>query len=201
MNNSLPKPVFAIVLAAGSASRFGSTKQLAEIDGMPLVQRASAMAAEACGVNTALVVGHDWQAVTTAGGPIQGFLVVNENHADGLGTSLAQAVRSVRHVAHAVVVLLADQAMITAQHVQALRDAWSGASNEIVATAYSGTTGAPVLFPGACFDELAALQGDAGGRHLLKDNRFVVKTVLFEPAAVDVDTPADLRRASRSARS
>jgi len=189
------------VLAAGSASRFGSTKQLAEIDGVTLVQRASAMATEACGANTALVVGHDWQAVAQACSPMQGFLIVNDNHADGLGASLAQAVQSVRHVAHAIVVLLADQAMIRAQHVQALSDTWSGASDEIVATAYADTIGAPVLFPRTCFDELAALQGDAGGRHLLKDSRFVVKTVIFEPAAVDIDTLDDLRRASRSARS
>jgi molybdenum cofactor cytidylyltransferase len=125
---------------------------------------------------------------------LRGFLIVNDNYCDGLGTSIARAVRSVQHVAQAVVVLLADQPMITADHVQALCDAWSGAEDEIVATAYANTTGAPVLFPRACFDELAALQGDAGGRHLLNDQKFQVKRVVFEPAAVDVDTPADLER-------
>ena len=194
MSNPLPNSVFAIVLAAGSASRFGSSKQLALIDGIPLVQRTALVAAEVCGDNTVLVTGHNRQAVSEACSPLRGFLVVNEDYADGLGTSLAKAVRSVRHTAQAIIVLLADQAMVTAQHVQALCDAWTGADNEIVATAYANTTGAPVLFPRGCFDDLVALQGDSGGRHLLADERFQVKTIVFEPAAIDIDTPDDLLR-------
>lgn len=200
MNIPDSKPVFAIVLAAGVASRFGSTKQLAELDGVALVRRATEMAAKVCGDNTALVLGHDWQAVAAACNPMRGFLIVNTDYADGLGTSLATAVQSVHHVAQAIIVLLADQALISAQHVQTLLDTWSGASNEIVATAYADTAGAPVLFPRDCFAELAALQGDAGGRHLLTDERFSTRTVVCEHAAVDIDTPEDLRRISRNAR-
>ncbi len=184
--------VFAVVLAAGSASRYGSVKQLAEIDGVPLVHRATSIAAEACGNCIVLITGHEWQAVSAGCAPLPGFLIVNECHADGLGTSIAAAARSVRHVAQAIVVLLADQAMITAEHIQALCDAWSGAENEIVATAYADTVGAPVLFPSDCFDELAKLRGDSGGRHLLSDDRFNVTKIVFEPAAVDIDTPDDL---------
>jgi len=184
--------IFAVVLAAGSASRFGSVKQLAEIEGVPLVHRAVRTAAEVCGDRTALITGHAWEAVSEACVPLPGFLVVNENHAEGLGTSIAAAVRSVRHATQAIVVLLADQPMITAQHIQALCDAWSGADDEIVATEYAGKVGAPVLFPRGCFEELVMLKGDTGGRHLLSDDRFNVTKIVFEPAAIDVDTPADL---------
>ena len=51
----MDKPVFAVVLAAGSSSRFGSTKQLAEINGTPLVQQALNLAIEVCGDKTVLV--------------------------------------------------------------------------------------------------------------------------------------------------
>lgn len=192
--------MFAIVLAAGSASRFGSTKQLAELDGVTLVRRATETATAVCGDNTVLVLGHDWRAVAAASSPMRGYLVVNTDYADGLGTSLAKAVQALHHVAQAIIVLLADQALISAQHVQTLHESWSGASDEIVATAYADTAGAPVLFPRDCFAELAALQGDSGGRHLLTDQRFRVRTVVYEPAAVDVDTPDDLRQISRNAR-
>ncbi len=188
----MDKPVFAVVLAAGSSSRFGSTKQLAEINGTPLVQQALNLAIEVCGDKTVLVVGHDWKAVTEACGPSPGFLIVNDHYADGLGTSIAQAVRSIQHQARAVIVLLTDQALVTAAHVQALHDAWSGADDEIVATAFSKTAGPPVLFPRACFADLAILHGDAGGRHLLDDKRFRVKKIVFESAAVDIDPPEDL---------
>jgi molybdenum cofactor cytidylyltransferase len=193
--------VFAAVMAAGSASRFGSSKQLAELDGTPLVQRALDIAAAACDRQTALVVGHNWEAVIAVCDPLPDFFVCNDDYGVGFGTSIAQAVRSLQHVAHAIIVLLADQPLITAEHLRALQTAWSGAENEIVATAYAGTTGTPVLFPRACFKDLAILDGDVGARQLLSDRRFHVKTIAFEPAAADVDTPEDLRRISRNARS
>jgi molybdenum cofactor cytidylyltransferase len=194
VSKSTRKSVFAAVLAAGASSRFGSSKQLAEINGVSLVRQALDSAVAACGANTVLVVGHDWKAVSAMCTASPGFLIVNNNYSDGLGTSVAQAVRSIQHAADAIIVMLADQALVTAEHVQAITAAWCGADNEIVATAFEETIGPPVLFPRACFDELAALQGDAGGRHLLSDDRFTVKTIVFEPAAVDIDTPDDLKK-------
>ena len=164
--------VFALVLAAGSASRFGSTKQLAEIDGVPLVRRATDAAARVCGNHVALVVGHDWQAVSDAGLAAGGFLVCNDRYADGLGSSIAQGVRSLRHVADAVLVMLADQPLVTADHLRAIVQAWSGAGDEIVATEFDGSNGPPVLFGRDCFDELAKLTADSGGKHVLSDTRY-----------------------------
>jgi molybdenum cofactor cytidylyltransferase len=198
--NSNDKKVFGVVLAAGAASRFGSTKQLAEIDGTTLVQRSHDVAIDACGSSTVLVVGHDWQAVRDACELAGGFLIVNQEYNSGLGTSIAQAVRSVQHVADAIVVLLADQVLITSEHVRALVAAWDGAHDRIVATAYADTVGAPVLFPSGCFADLAKLEGDSGGRQLLSDERFQVTEIVFEAAAVDIDTPDDLKQISHNAR-
>ena len=159
---------------------------------MPLVRHAVDVASDACHPNTVLVLGHDWRAVADACMPLQGFIVVNERHAEGLGSSIARAARSLRHVADAVIVLLADQPLVSAAHVRALRDTWGGADDEIVATAYAATVGVPALFASGCFDDLANLQGDAGARRLMTDERFHVRKINFEAAAVDVDTRADL---------
>jgi molybdenum cofactor cytidylyltransferase len=190
----MPNAVFAVVLAAGSAKRFGTTKQLEPFGGKPLVRRAADLACEMCGDHTVLVVGHDWRAVTAAARDESGYLVHNERHADGFGTSISLAVRCVAHAASAILLLLADQPLITPQHLASLCDAWSGADDEIIATAFAGTSGPPVLFPRATFAELARLEGDQGARHLLRDNRYRTRTVIFEPAATDVDTQDDLRQ-------
>ncbi len=190
----MPNAVFAVVLAAGSAKRFGATKQLERVGGQPLVRRAVDLAYEMCGDHTVLVVGHDWRAVTAAARDDSGYLVYNERHEDGFGTSISLAVRCVAHAASAILLLLADQPLITAQHLASLCEAWSGADDEIIATAFAGTKGPPVLFPRATFAELARLEGDQGAQHLLRDGRYRTRTVIFEPAATDVDTKADLRR-------
>ena len=109
--------VYAIVLAAGSATRFGSSKQLAEWNGEKLVRRAAAVAMESCGARTLLVVGHNWKAVHSACQPLSGFFVINDQYEAGIGSSLALAVRSIRQLAKAIVVLLADQPLVTTEHV------------------------------------------------------------------------------------
>jgi len=174
--------------------RFGTTKQLATIDGIPLVRHALANAHIACGDNTALVLGHDWQAVSEACAPLHGFLIYNDRYEEGLGTSIAQATRSLRHVARAIVVLLADQPRITPAHLQSLCTSWSGADDEIVATSFANTLGPPVLFPRGCFAELAMLTGDQGARKLLDSGRYRVTLVDFPDAAIDIDRPEDLQR-------
>jgi molybdenum cofactor cytidylyltransferase len=132
---------------------------------------------------------------------MQGFVVRNEDYASGIGSSLATAIKAVQHTANAVVVLLADQVMIGTEHVQALCNEWSGADDEIVATTYAGTAGAPVLFPRGCFDDLMALSGDNGGRHLLSDDRYRVREVACEAGAIDIDTPEDLTQTVHNVRS
>jgi molybdenum cofactor cytidylyltransferase len=164
------------------------------VEGVPLVKHACSAAAGACGSRTILVTGHDWLAVATACAPIEGFLVRNDDFAAGIGGSIALGVRCVRHAADAVLVILADQPRITAAHLSALIDHWSGADDEIVATAFAGTTGPPVLFPRDCFAELAQLGGDSGAKSLLSNPRYTVRSIPFEPAAIDIDTPADLDR-------
>ncbi len=200
MTTKTTKGVYTVVLAAGAASRFGSSKQLAELDGIALVNRATQIATKSCDSRNLLVVGHHWHAVYSACDPLPGFLIVNDQHETGIGSSISLAVRSIRHIARAIVILLADQPLITPAHVAALIDYWSGDDKEIVATAYADTMGAPALFPTGCFGDLAALAADNGAQTLLGDTRFRVQTIQFEDAAVDIDTMEDLIKLRRSAR-
>jgi CTP:molybdopterin cytidylyltransferase MocA len=193
--------VYAIVLAAGSAKRFGSSKQLAEWNGEALVRRAARLAMQSCGARTLLVVGHNWQAVHSACLPLSGCFVINNQHATGIGSSLALAVSSIRHAAKAIVVLLADQPLVTTQHIAALIDKWSGDPLQIVATAYANTSGVPALFASGTFDKLGALCGDQGARKLLVDPEFDVREIEFAAAATDIDTVADLSSLPRNAHS
>ena len=185
--------MFAIVLAAGSASRYGRSKQLEDFKGMSLVRRATELAREVCGDNTILVTGHDSAAVARAAGDAARFLVVNDRYAEGMGGSIAVAAKAVSHAADGILLMLADQPLITVSHLQALRDGWSGAADEIVATSFSDAIGPPVLFPRSTFPALAQLSGDHGARSVLQDVRFTVKTIRFEGALVDIDTPEDLK--------
>ena len=190
-------PLFAIVLAAGEARRFGSGKQLARLDGEPLVRRAVRAAEAVCGANTVTVVGRQWQPVLAAANPLAGFAVLNDDPAAGMASSLIAGLAAVDTVASAVLLLLADQPLVGEAHLEALIAAWQQSPASIVCSSHAGVLSPPVVFPADCFSELAALSGDRGARSLLSRHSDRVIDIPDDGVAVDVDTLEDLAVAER----
>lgn len=189
----MPDPsVYAVILAAGGASRFGSPKQLAELDGVPLVARAVRAARTACGSRHLLVCGAEWQRVAIAAGLQQGFFCINDDWQSGLGTSIGCGVSRVAKTADAVLLMLADQPRVGDQHLCELVERWTAAPQAIVATAYAGTRGTPAVFPRRDFGALCTLAGDRGAKALIEAEAGRVTAVDCEDAACDVDRPEDL---------
>lgn len=186
--------IFAVVLAAGRARRYGATKQLVHLPGADesLVRRASRLAVETCGDRVLLVAGHDAAAVVADAVEECGFVVVNERHADGLGTSVACAVRTLTHAADALLLMLADQPYISASHLAGLVAVWTGDARHVVATAFGDDIGAPALLPSGTFARLAALGGDTGAKAVFGDDDVLLTTLRFDAAAIDIDSPDDL---------
>ena len=186
MNNR----VYCAVLAAGSSSRFGSTKQLAVIDGQAMVARAATTAEKACPGRTLLVVGHDASRVLAASGMHCRGSIVNESFAQGIGTSIACAARALQHVADGLMITLADQPLVTASHLADLVTGFQRYPDRPIASRYASTLGTPAVFPSSTFPELVELDGDRGAKRLLE--RLDWAEIAFEDAAVDVDRRGDL---------
>lgn len=193
--NPKPNPVIcACVLAAGKSSRFGSTKLVQPYQGRPLVQHALIAAQGASNGHVVLVVGHDQASVVDASAGLFDELVVNNEFASGIGSSICASVKACQEDADAVLVILADQPLVTDAHIRNLIDTWSGANNEIISTSFDGIRCPPILFPKNAFSALSELRGDSGAKFLLSSDDFVVVTVDFPPAGFDIDTPKDLQR-------
>lgn len=181
-----------MVLAAGAARRYGTTKQLVEVDGRPLVAHAVATA-HAAGVDeVVVVVGHDAAAVrraATAGGPAE--IVANPAYAHGQATSLAAGIDAADRLGVDVaVILLADQPGVEAAAVQAVVAAVRGGARAARAR-YDDGPGHPVAFARDVWPQLTAITGDRGARDLLVE----LDTTEIRwpgPAPADVDVPDDL---------
>ena len=186
--------IYCIVLAAGESSRFGSAKQLATVDGVPMVRRAVETADAAFPGRNLLVLGANWRDVLSASAPLPGFVVRNEAFADGIGTSIASGIQRLPEDASAAVVLLADQPLVNAYHLISLAERWNEDHQKIVVTDYTDQMGPPVLFPAEFFAELSALTGDRGARDLIEANTERVIAVRCPAAGIDIDEPADLNK-------
>lgn len=182
----------AVVLAAGSANRFGGTKQLAEVGGRPLVAHAVDTAARAGVGETVVVVGHDHPAVARAAanaGPVT--IAVNPDHASGQASSLRVGIEHAsRGGAEVAVILLADQPGIRAAAVRAVVAAVTDGA-EAARAAYDDGPGHPVAFARPVWPRLLETTGDEGARQLLHQLD-VVEVRIRGPRPRDVDTPEDL---------
>ena len=187
--------ITGVVLAAGASTRFGSTKQLAVVDGKPLPQHAIDALSEAEVDELLVVTGHDAEAVEVALTlPPEGRFVRNPNHRDGQATSLAAALHAVADDSQAVVVLMGDQPGVTADVIRALVDRFHETRAQIVRIEYLDGPG-PALLSREIYAEAGHLYGDAGARTLMASHPdWVVDVRIDAPVPRDVDTPEDLRR-------
>lgn len=187
--------IAGIVLAGGASSRFGATKQLATLRGKTLVQHAVDALADAGIADIVVVLGHDADAVAAALElPAGARTVANPRWTEGQASSLAIGLGAAAD-SDAVVVLLADQPGITADHVRALVDAFRADPAPIVRLRFDDAPG-PALLAADVYADAMALEGDIGARALIAGRPGAVREVHVPGTAPrDVDTVEDLGRA------
>jgi molybdenum cofactor cytidylyltransferase len=184
--------IAAIVLAAGTGSRFGGTKQTARLGGRPLVRYPVDAAREAGIGEVVVVVGHDAAAVAAVVDDAR--IVHNGRFEDGQASSLRAGFEAMGDEIDGVVVLMADQPGITAHHVRTLLGAAEQRAEAIVRLRFVDGPG-PALLRRELWRELGALEGDLGARALIDDRPgLAFDAVVDEPTPPDVDTVADLER-------
>lgn len=186
----------ALILAAGAGTRWqGPTpKPLATYAGATFLDRATQAALGAGASPVIRVLGSRAQAILSASpSPPGTHTVVNPDWADGMGRSLAfglEAALRLQPGLAAVCVLLADQPLVTADHLRVFLRAVHASGRSIGLCDYGDATrGPPAIFLRTHFPALLALTGDSGARHLARAHP---ESVLLHPlsqARHDIDTP------------
>jgi molybdenum cofactor cytidylyltransferase len=182
----------AIVLAAGASSRFGSAKQLVRIGDRPLLSLVSGRAAEVVGHALTVVLGAHAAQLAPLLKHSAAAVVVNRDWREGLASSIRAGIAHLPSSCTGVMLVLADQACVTAEDLRRLAGAWSRQPLAPAAARHGVTVGAPAIFPRHLFSELGELRGDSGARMLLKRHADRLVTVPMASAAFDLDTPDDL---------
>jgi molybdenum cofactor cytidylyltransferase len=182
-----------VLLAAGASSRMGRPKQLLPVNGQPLLRLIAERALTAPVSAVVVVLGAHAAEIAPCLNGLSVKIVVNENWAEGMGSSLQTGVKAISALAPAprgVVIALGDQPDFSAAHVTHLVEMWRVSQSSIVASEANGVLMPPALFAASHFPELLSLRGDAGARSLFQLH---AREVPFVPlaAACDLDTPED----------
>lgn len=193
------KPSIAVVvLAAGRSRRMGGPNKLLEqLGGKPLVRHAAEAALASAAQRVVVVTGHMEDQVRAALEGLDVDFAHNPDFAEGLSTSVKAGLGALGGGADAAVIMLGDMPRISADLIDALIAAYApGEGRNIIVPTFEGKRGNPVLFSADYFEELGAIRGDVGARHLIGKHGEAVHEVAADEAVVlDVDTPDALARA------
>jgi molybdenum cofactor cytidylyltransferase len=186
----------AILLCAGTSSRFGSPKLLAKrADGVPLVTHSAHSLMEGAGNVLAVIRPGDRElqyALVTAGCDV----IESAAAARGMGASLASGVTGSPDASGWIVALGDMPDILPATHRAVVDALAKGAPLAAAVGRANRDRGHPVGFARALFDELCALDGDEGARAVVARHREALVEVPVDDPGIflDVDTPADLAR-------
>ncbi|WP_323192299.1 nucleotidyltransferase family protein [Halostella sp. PRR32] len=187
--------VGGVLLAAGRGTRFeGGNKLLADVDGSPIVRRAAQTLCQSSVHEVVAVVGHEAARVTEALDGLDLSVRHNDSYAAGQSTSVRTGIDAARDADwDAVLFALGDMPFVRPSTVDALRTAYASGEGTIVAPAYEGKRGNPVLFGRQHYDGLSDVSGDRGGRHLIETRDDAVLVDVDDSGVrSDVDSRADL---------
>jgi molybdenum cofactor cytidylyltransferase len=184
--------IVGLLLAAGSATRFGSDKLAHRLPhGVPIAVQAARHLHSIIAVIYAVVKpGADDLALQLKKEGCQ--VVVCESAAEGMGASLACAARAAGRT-DGYLVALADMPFVRTASIAAVRDALVGGA-PLAAPYWRARRGHPVGISGIFFEQLIGLGGDEGAKGLLGENeKRLVKIPVGDPGILrDIDTPDDL---------
>lgn len=182
------KRVSAIVLAAGASRRLGAPKQLARLEGEPLVRRAARAALASRCERTVVVIGCQAQQVRAALAGLDVTLAECPDWEQGIAASIRAGVSALDMRADGALLLLGDQPRVDAALLDALLDVFEADGIERAACAYAGSLGVPAVFGRRYFGALQALRGDRGARALLEPAGPDLARIASDAPLADLDT-------------
>ncbi|HEX7419897.1 MAG TPA: NTP transferase domain-containing protein [Thermoanaerobaculia bacterium] len=182
--------ISAIILAAGQATRFGSSKQLAPIDGKPLLQHVLDNLAQSKIDDVVVVLGANADEIRKLIRFGRARVVMNPEFADGMSTSIHAALRAID--ADAAMIVLADQPFVSSRTIDALIDEVRRTGAKVMIPTFNGFRGNPVVIDRSLFAEMMEIRGDVGCRSIFGNHEVTKLAVDDRGILMDIDTPSDV---------
>ncbi len=183
-----------ILLAAGSSSRMGQSKQLLKIEGEQLLLKSTKLALASKANKVIVVLGANESAHRKVIEQLPIEIITNKDWQQGMGSSLKKGMKELLLIApkmEAVLVMVCDQPLLTAEHLNQIIKKFELTKSPIVASYYSGSAGVPALFYKSLFEKLLNVDDQSGAKKIILQHKEVVQTIDFPQGSIDLDTPED----------
>jgi molybdenum cofactor cytidylyltransferase len=184
----------AVILAAGAATRFGSAKQLADIEGKVMLQYLVDCCGSLNSVDLYLLLGANIEEIQSRIKIDKTNIINNTEWQEGIGSSIRLATLELQNNYDGILFLAGDQPFVSNGQLDQLINKWRESPEKICAAKYLDTVGIPAIFPRNTYAKLILLEGDVGAKKLLSQSAENIQLMEIPEAAVDIDRPEDLDR-------
>lgn len=179
-----------LIMAAGNASRFGSNKLAAEVDGKMLIEHALEAVPIEEFARVSVVTQYDEVAALAKR---FGFTVLFNAFPERGASYTIQLGTEAMADCDAILYQVADQPLLRRESVRAEVESFRRHPDRIVAMGHGGVRGNPCIFPARFFPELMTLEGDHGGSAVIRRHEDALTLFEVSPDELrDVDTPMAL---------
>jgi molybdenum cofactor cytidylyltransferase len=184
--------IATLILAAGSSTRMGKTKQLLSFGNTTLLGKVIETTTEVSNNDIFCVLGANATIIEESIQDYSLTRILNKDYKKGLSSSIIAGVNIISKLDFdAVIIVLGDQPNISSKYLIRLIETAKKRENYIIASNYNGRNGVPALFPKKYFKNLLQLNGDKGASNLLNSKDFPIFTMCDDVDLFDVDTKSD----------
>ena len=182
-----------IILAAGKSSRFGRPKQTLFYNGKSLLQHVADEALKATLHPVVIITGANEEKVLEKIDPSGLTIVHNEFWDEGMATGISKGIDKLENmeVIKSVIISVCDQPFLSSDILRQLIDKKQHTGKGIIAAAYAGTVGVPVLFDKKYFKALKELEKGEGAKKLIHLFPEDLASIDFQAGSIDIDTEED----------
>lgn len=182
-----------LILAAGSSSRMGNTKQLLPFKNTTLLGWAIEQAKSTIVNDVYCVLGSNAKIIEKEISKFTIEIIFNANFKNGLSSSIVVGIDYLLTKNYdSVLIMLADQPNITSIYLNKLLKTSDKNPLKIIASNYDKKNGVPAIFPKKYFQQLLKLKGYKGATEFLNSNSEVIKMPPFN--LIDIDTKEDYQK-------
>lgn len=187
--------IAGVILAAGPATRFGTSKQLLDYHGQSFIRQVAQTALNAGLSPVIIVTGAYADEVASVIQDLPVLTIRNQAWAQGQSTSIRAGIAALTGKSVGGAVLLnVDQPQVTVHVIGALMERHSAEGAAIIAPLAADRRTHPILFDRDTFPDLLSLTGDVSGRAIFTNYKVEYVPWHDESLLFDVDTADDYRK-------
>lgn len=192
--------MIAVILAAGLSKRFGGKKLLERIQKQPMVLHITNMVC-ALDFEQKVFVYSDEEVLNVVKNNCEKAsdlkFLFNGRAKEGLSTSIKLAIENIMipEEESAIIFFVADQPFLDKTTVNRLMEAFYERKGSIIVPLYFGNRGNPVIFSTKWIEQLKNIEGDVGGREIIRQNHHEVFEIYIEDGNLgrDIDTKEEYK--------